>query len=79
MGLYVDCSDVPCWPTPVELDVQGAVPFVGREAPMDTLRAAWSEALAVGPRELAVSGAPGMGASRLLAEFVHSMQRMRSC
>jgi WD40 repeat protein len=70
MGLWVDCSDVPSWPTPVELDVQGAAVFVGRQAPMDALRAAWSAALEGGRREVPVSGAPGMGTSRLLAEFV---------
>lgn len=43
--------------------------FVGREAELDAITAAWHAARTGGPRFVVVTGAPGSGRSRLLREF----------
>ncbi len=43
--------------------------FVGRAAELDLLRQAWKETLAAGPTGVLLSGEPGSGKTRLMAEF----------
>ena len=45
---------------------RGLTPFVGRERELDSIRSAWTEAVAGGGRTLLLRGEAGMGKSRLL-------------
>src|SRR5919201_1620883 len=52
-----------------------ATPFVGRERELETLQEAWQRALDGGRCELAtVVGDPGVGKSRLTAEFLYGIE-----
>ena len=65
------------WPIATELDTQGGAPFVGRQAELDDLLAFWAAAPAV-VNTMTVVGAPGVGVSRLLAEFADRVAATRA-
>ena len=69
----VECSLVPHWPLPVELDVDGSPPLVGRQALLDAMQQAWRRAASGESSVLSLAGAAGAGTSRLLAEFAESV------
>jgi class 3 adenylate cyclase/predicted ATPase len=52
----------------------GATPFVGREEELDLLLAAWRQAKTGEGQVVLVSGEPGIGKSRLVAELVQRVQ-----
>jgi class 3 adenylate cyclase len=54
---------------PGGLTMNADVPFVGREAEIETLAAAWSEVKLGRPHTLLISGDPGIGKTRLAAEI----------
>ncbi len=71
-------AEVPARPLPVELDLQGTHPLVGRQSTMDLLRSTWKTAKSGESELISVLGAPGMGVSRVLAELAESVTRSDS-
>jgi len=63
----------PDLPLPRPLSVTSSVPFVGRQHARDVLRDAWKEAAAGGRRTVLVSGEPGIGKTRLVAELAREV------
>ena len=61
----------PTAPLPVELDLAGVLPLVGRADPIRELDDAFTEVAAGGKRIVDVVGSPGAGVSRVLAEFAN--------
>ena len=55
-------------PSVVEVDDDDRYPFVGRQAELDSLDAAWRAALTGGPTLVLVAGEPGIGKTRLAME-----------
>jgi predicted ATPase/DNA-binding SARP family transcriptional activator len=56
-------------PLPPALSRREHTPFVGRDAPIDWLRAQWSEARRGSGRLAVIAGEPGIGKTRLASEF----------
>src|SRR5205814_6433663 len=54
---------------PARLTAAARAPFVGRQAELDRLVAAWREARAGSLRAVLLAGEPGMGKTRLAAEL----------
>ena len=52
-----------------------APPLVGRDAELERLREAWARARAGRGAVVVVSGPPGIGRTRLVAELAHEVQR----
>lgn len=52
---------------------RGLSPFLGRDRELNTLQSFWQEALAGRGQIVLISGAPGIGKSRLLLEFQRSL------
>lgn len=61
--------------TPAATDTRESVPLVGRDDALARLRQAWAEACLLGPAATIVYGEPGIGKTRLIEEFVRSVQR----
>ena len=68
-GLSVGDGQVAGWPMPTSLDTQGTAAFVGRQRELDELLAFWSPTPGAPSGPVTVVGEPGVGVSRLLAEF----------
>lgn len=60
---------------PLELRVVAGSPFVGRDAELEQLRAAWGRVVPGGSRTVLVRGPVGAGASRLAAELAREVAR----
>lgn len=58
-------------------DRDGSAKFTGRKAEIATLTAAWHRAIAGKGRALMIEGEPGIGKSRMLAEFTQNMDEGR--
>jgi DNA-binding SARP family transcriptional activator/tetratricopeptide (TPR) repeat protein len=54
---------------PPRLAIRSGRPFVGREEPLEVLRAAWLAARDGGRRMMLITGEPGIGKTRLAAEL----------
>jgi hypothetical protein len=59
-------------PLPSSLAVARSGPFAGRDEPMATMRDSWTRARSTGPLFVGVAGEPGIGKTRLVAEFAAS-------
>ncbi len=68
-GLSVGNGQVASWPMPTSLDTQGTAAFVGQQRELDELQAFWGSSSGETSRHITVIGEPGVGVSRLLAEF----------
>ncbi len=62
-------ADVLEWAVPVELDLQGAPPLVGRDTALHELEVAWERATTGSSALISVVGEPGVGVTRALAEL----------
>ena len=60
---------------PDQLLPDKSAPFVGRDAPLQELRSHWQAALAGGRRVAMLVGEPGIGKTRLAAEFCRSAHK----
>ncbi len=56
-------------PLPTMFDVARSGPFAGRDGEMAALQEAWATAQTAGPRFVGLAGEPGIGKTRLTAEF----------
>ncbi len=72
-GLSVGNGQVASWPMPTSLDTQGTAAFVGQQRELDELQAFWGSSSSETSRHITVIGEPGVGVSRLLAEFADSV------
>ena len=64
---------VPLAPPPAPISALEPVPFLGRDAEMSRLRAAWQDAQVIGAQVALVAGEPGAGKTRLATELARAV------
>ena len=67
-------AESPAFPLPSALSAGGGSIFVGRDSERSRLDKAWARAVAGEPVLVVVAGEPGVGKTRLLAEFAQSLR-----
>jgi class 3 adenylate cyclase len=71
---WEDSAAEPVGPLPTPLgQIPGELPFSGRDAAAEALRARWREVWERGLQAVLVAGEPGVGKTRLVAEFARSV------
>ena len=74
-GIHADGrapASAPAPPLPAALERRERSPFVGREGPLEWLRAQWADARDGSGRLAVIAGDPGIGKTRLASEFARA-------